>query len=480
MKLKTHLISQQAKNDLYNFLYRNANDNNNININNELSNKNIRIASFYYSPIYKEIYFIKTIPWGPCDILNINDPNIIYSLANDIYVKIVNNNMYDSHLIVSYDIYYNRKRDRAGLFHRDMNNLIPPEKMINLPYDIDAINMFNQPNYVSLEFFSEPGKLYLGPEVIYYPEDTSSEFNQQIVYKNIADTRKTSFRVLVQDGTVIMFNNFAYIHATPTTIPIIVNEEIQMDTTALFIDNPYRLGQTNDISEPILNTENDIRTFVRSYIKILDATKSLPIDSSQIIRNVLYNNQNVNTVFKVNQVSPNDYFQFNPLEISKHIRGGTISLDNFYTINNFPTIINPTTQIKKATQTKQISKIEPIKLMNFKIKNDHIKINLDIDYPEIKKKYIGIMQKKENEFLKMIKSKKIGNRKTRFKTRSKSKMKTRSKSKMKSSKIKSKSTKMKTRTKSKMKTRTKSKMRSSKSKSKMKTRSKSKMKSSNK
>lgn len=471
--LENNLISDVGKSNIINKFYFNNRDfiNMSKNVNAFLTSRHIRIASFCYNPQKKAIFLIKPVPLGTFDILTNVDEEIINLLAQDIFVKIKNQNLHN-YTIFSYDIYYDRKRHSAGVFHRDMNNLVPEELIRASGYTESAINLFNQPNFVSLEFFAEPNKLYLGPELIYYPEEPGlPNINVDQLTNIIRNSgNRQSLRVLVQNGSIITFNNLITTHATPLTDKNYI-DPTALDPSLLFYDNPYRLRQESDINDAIINTERDVRTFIRTYITLLDYN---PIEDNNVISEIPIDY--IFNILKANGTNDSDFI-FRNVEPEKDIKGGKTSLSMpFNNIDNIkPTLIMEPIKGKykykeQMSLMKQNNKIEPsTQLTNFKIANAPIKINLDVVvYPEIKKKYVNAMIKKEIEFLKIIMTSK--------KKSSRTKTKSRTKPKSKSSSRTSSRTKPKSKSRSSSRTKTKSKT-SSKTKLKSKTRSKTKPKS---
>jgi hypothetical protein len=400
-KLDDKLCSYDGKKKMFETKYPELQDQAHGYINHFLSKRNIRIASFLYNPELNIIYKINTIPISDIDILhNFDDDDLLNTLSQDMYMKILINELQDSYVIFSYDIYYNRKRNLAGLFHRDtfLYQETQTQRDNTNGYHIEFIDICNIPIHVSLEFFCKNDKIYLGPELIEYTENRRANEVRGNTLINLLNNR-LSHRVLVTDGSVVMFNNLNAIHATPLTYNDDNNNYLDYDSNLLYKNNPHRLGQYNDTRDltPIKNTDNDIRTFLRTFVKTVNKD----------IFTYLKNNNKI-----IDEIDINEFLidfpvtNFVTYDPRRDLRGGTTLLNTFNRDNIDRVDMNmnnPTVFMQTTKKPKQIIKVEPmIELPNFKIKNVPIKVKLNVNYSGIENKYITTMQQKEAQFLQML------------------------------------------------------------------------------
>jgi hypothetical protein len=329
-------------------------------------------------------------------------------------------------LIFNFDIYYNRTRDRAGVFHRDIS---PMSGLVN---------------NISLEFFAEEGTVFLGPEVIIHDagneplEVLSNVYEHEMIDEKLRNmsltnnwSNKMSLRVMCQDATTILFNNMALIHATPTT-------------NASFLTNySERIEATQPLHPAVINTNTMARSFLRTHIVVIDPT-------TPIINAILF--EPINAYFLSAVTSGMDYIN-TPLEM-RDLLGGAILSENIPKVKVFIKSNNKSTKNKKISK-KQSRTIRGSKASNvdfisdFKIVGKVSKPFIEVKSNSAFKKVKNKKEIKQNE-LKLLKTlKMLANMKLREKYRNKKVLKKISKRKSKS-KSKRKSTRKSKRTSIKM------------------------------
>lgn len=381
-------------------------------------------------------------------------------------------------LLINCDIYYNRSNVQGGHFHRDIAAITHDVNLASVAtaaafgldpdYVANVVEFGNIPQNVSLEFFSPeiPSPVFLGPEVFlrdiaagenptvrYSDADVRTEFlDRRIIAVQAAATapvqiaqaqavaaaahpfdihaqaapgqilaaaaevaaRARSLRVLVTNGTTVLFNNFTAIHATPITQPYQV---LQTDLTPFhglgnpFEDDENRLENENPHHPAVAITRDNPRTFLRTWIAaapewfIIKDYPNLPIKGFQALAEIAG--------------LPAVYFlELNPSQIF----GGSIrDPQNKVKINNFKILGDP--------------------------KNPIVKINCDVPFEEIKgPENIEKYKLKELEFINKLISKKGGknnrrkykktyNRKTKKSTKTKKAKKHHKNTKSKRSKM---------------------------------------------
>lgn len=311
-------------------------------------------------------------------------------------------------LLISCDIYYNRGNTYGGHFHRDIDtspiavhyaeiNALNAAASFN-PHDRDRIvlqaknvvKFGNRPQNVSLDFFSPVGNVFLGPEVFLTPLEenppvrysdslVNEEFlrRRSIVPATIDDFSARSLRVLVQNGTTVLFNNYEAIHASPITRPYQVLRHDLREHPGL--GNPFerdqnRLENQNPQHIAVGMTENNPRTFLRTWFS--------PAPDGFLIRN--YPHVEIPGIYALAQ-RPSLPVNFPELTIGQ-LFGGSI-------INSYQNESN--------------------NLVNFKIlgdpKNPIVKVNYDVPFEEIKgPENIEKYKLRELEILKKLIGKKGG------------------------------------------------------------------------
>jgi hypothetical protein len=223
----------------------------------------VRFASFYfYKPpddIVKSVYLIETIPINFYS-LNLDTNNeyfvtILQSLLFKISREIHYIGLDPGHYTISLDVYYERGPSFAGKFHRD-----PSEGSLT-----------KLPKYVSLEFFAPPNRTYLATELIFSPtqppqgvETHDPEYIRGLVASETNIGQPQSMRLLVQDRSIIIFDNELLIHATP----IVRRGDSPFDENTPF-DDPNRAENTADphLQQICQNTRNERRSYIRSVIQ---------------------------------------------------------------------------------------------------------------------------------------------------------------------------------------------------------------------
>jgi hypothetical protein len=316
-----------------------------------------------------------------------------------------------NHLIVNIDVYYNRGRENAGVFHQDRL--------------LGSTRPGDNPLYVSLEFFMDPTIISLGPEAIIRPENygTADRYDDDELVQTI-QSRATninteyvaqstipsymSMRTLIKDGTITMFNNLEIIHATPFTEAYPSSREPRRLINPIIGFGTYRRAERRISLTPIVTST---QTTTRSFLRMWFAEVPYTIDESC-------------------------------LEIPTDL------LERLLEINRTELTVHPT---QPLTLEQIAGASNQIELTNFVIfgnaNKPNIKINVDVPYDDIKgidniKKYQEIESKFLNAYLKQVQIlKKGGKRKTKKSRKRKSKKRKSRKTKRKSRKTKRKSRK---------------------------------------
>ena len=195
-----------------------------------------RFASFYVkitleNPV--EIQFIDTLPLYTVYSLKLNgtheNNNIVNIMCRSILTQLhviglIGNDltgMAEEHYIMSFDVYYNR-RNGIG-FHKD-----------------HSIGYGNNSRYVSIEYFTN--NVIRGPDVLITHDEESLPTNYSSEVKT----------TLVENGSVILFDNKLMFHSTPDTTQY-NNEPIT-----------ERMRRANE------HTPNVKRSFVRCWVSPID------------------------------------------------------------------------------------------------------------------------------------------------------------------------------------------------------------------
>jgi len=412
----------------------------------ELFSKNIRFASYYielkhsgsgrYSPIV-DAYVINTIPvknFYVIDLLKVPTEFVKYSQPGGVFDTLLYKILYELKvlsyqldglgrdslekpykLLINFDIYYNRSRDLAGAFHRDIST-----------------GLGNNPIYVSLEFFGEnKDAIFFGPEVFCHTTETESIEVQMERYSDI-DLRNEvlrrreenspfskSLRLLCKPQTTIIFNNHLAIHASPITDPYLAFHQGR-ETDVLgtpFHDESQRLETTAPAHQVVETTRTVRRTFLRTWISsgegfTLDRPNSRRLEGFGLLQRIAE--------------TPDIAFSVITQEI---LFGGAIVDGQDETIKTStlkePTIESPMF-LKSETGLKDIvtdkinktDSTDSTELDNFKIVgnplNSRVQINLDVPFEEITgDENIEKYKLKEISFIKEIINKKGGNKKIR-------------------------------------------------------------------
>jgi hypothetical protein len=200
-------------------------------------------------------------------------------------------------LMANFDIYYDRHRSVGGLFHRDTN-----------------LGLGNEVINFSLEYFTDNEYIFLGPEIL--PVTIEEEVSHpQINVKReglSSYTQKTphhvddiikwraevphadfdsvahqypfppdkSLRLLAKDGTTMMCNEEALIHATPALKSNRYEDptiEYKRANIATFLSDTQRLDVQNPHHPVVQSTEWEQRSFVRTHYA------RVPLDYQPII-----------------------------------------------------------------------------------------------------------------------------------------------------------------------------------------------------
>jgi hypothetical protein len=291
-------------------------------------------------------------------------------------------------LLISFDIYYNRARDRAGIWHRDTTHYIG-----------------SHPINVSLEFFTDDSVYFLGPEALIHsvagesPEVYLDRYADYQV-KAMLDSRKAypgtgsdkSFRLLCRNRTTILFNNYELIHATPITEPIEPKEEGAPYINVLG-DDARRLETTVPQHPIVQNTRHLKRSFLRTHISGISSSTSVSYTPPE-------NSIKLNSLFVLGLIQSIPGIDYDATTVTEEdLYGGTIIQNNL---------------------TNKISSSET-ELLDFKIVGNPLKpvveLNLNVPFEEVS----GENNIKNNEFqlLSFISSisKKTGGKNRRYKKR---------------------------------------------------------------
>jgi len=222
----------------------------------DLSREAVRFASFYFVkteglPV-TEIYQIDTIPVIGTYIVQLSSADIINALSYKIEREINVLNLDPGGYVISLDVYYYRMSDRAGVFHRDF-------------HDLEG----NIAKYVSLEYFTDHTRVYLGPETIFHPFQDLERFVdvnasvRELVANATAANFPQSMRLLIKDGSIIIFDNQSLIHATPMTRP---GSETPFGIYTPFNSATRMENIEADYARQICENTEGIRSFIRSMI----------------------------------------------------------------------------------------------------------------------------------------------------------------------------------------------------------------------
>jgi len=295
----------------------------------------------------------------------------------------------------SFDVYYNRRRDprepasdSSGRFHRDMSS-----------------GLGNDTDYVSLEYFIEDDDVViLGPEVLEKPYDSNNrENNSSFTVRGMYLQGSTSSRILAKNGSTILFDNKALIHATPITHPIPETIFGVTSLTNAFQGSQRRIELVNPEHEVVVNTETGNRSFVRCWIASAN-------NHQEAIPNMIGLQYARGTLQAINaSIAP-----FNGSEVThEDIFGGSLNIEN-YTVANMKTSSFLKPEIKPLVKPEIKPKdMVSEKLFDFKIvgdpSNPPIELNLDVPFEEITgKSNINNYKLKEMAFIKAIVNKKGG------------------------------------------------------------------------
>ena len=134
-------------------------------------------------------------------------------LANEIRaVAAVRPFIVGENFVVTYDLILSRNIERGGGYHRDMRN----------QSDEAVAGVYNPFDFITLQFFTKKDIVCSGPEILAeFPHSGGVfGFSPALVKHeydiSVAANRNVSTRCLVQDGSLIVFENRSNIHATPT------------------------------------------------------------------------------------------------------------------------------------------------------------------------------------------------------------------------------------------------------------------------
>jgi hypothetical protein len=198
---------------------------------------------------------------------------IISQLPNELYRNLIDKLTYDLSLtgeynvpnksfIFSFDVYWNRRRESSGGYHRDVD-----------------VSVETQTRMFSIEIFSPPDIVVLGTEVFEadfkeLPHNdtggvTEAALTTFIQRRVPGDVRTRSHRFLVTDGTVVLVNNNRTVHATP----ICDDTRATGICSGLFLD-PHRYENRGEPEARAIveSTKRNPRSFIRCWISDSDPT----------------------------------------------------------------------------------------------------------------------------------------------------------------------------------------------------------------
>ena len=177
-------------------------------------------------------------------------------------------------LMANFDIYYDRHRSFRGLFHRDTN-----------------IGLGNEVIDFSLEYFTDNEYIFLGPEVLPltieeevshpqinvkreglssyaqktpHPVDNIIKWRAEVPHQYPLPPDK-SLRLLAKDGTTMMCNDEAVIHATPALKLHRYSIEYKRANIDMLSSDTQRLDIQNPQHPVVQSTEWKQRSFVRTH-----------------------------------------------------------------------------------------------------------------------------------------------------------------------------------------------------------------------
>ena len=177
-------------------------------------------------------------------------------------------------LMANFDIYYDRHRSFRGLFHRDTN-----------------IGLGNEVIDFSLEYFTYNEYIFLGPEVLPltieeevshpqinvkreglssyaqktpHPVDNIIKWRAEVPHQYPLPPDK-SLRLLAKDGTTMMCNDEAVIHATPALKLHRYSIEYKRANIDMLSSDTQRLDIQNPQHPVVQSTEWKQRSFVRTH-----------------------------------------------------------------------------------------------------------------------------------------------------------------------------------------------------------------------
>lgn len=352
----------------------------------ELNDINIRFASFYVQIVNSKVTKLCIIPTIPAsgfyviDLVNyfIEDRSrmkyykifeyLIYKLLLEITLFGYMNDNETKEILVSIDVYYNRSKDRSGLFHRDM-----------------TFGIGSYVKHVSLEYFTESSELFLGPEVVL----KSIEGEDPMLYEgsaydssDISELNQRSLRLLAENGTVILFNNLETIHATPITELLDIHP-FKYDKSRLEI---------KDQENPIIKAT---QTLKRSFIRCWYASNQYNWKTYKLPEN--YIELDINEYLEIFNIKDTiTDMRFKKLEEKKDILGGGIKVQQpFYIQPKDDVQFIKTNNLDNKIQN--INKVKPINIINHKYSsnlfnfniygdplNPGFTLNFDLPFQEIK------------------------------------------------------------------------------------------------
>jgi len=219
---------------------------------------------------------------------------------------------------------------------------------------------------------------------------------------SLVEASARSLRVLVTDGTTVLFNNFAAIHATPITQPYQVLHPDLTPTPGL--GNPFETDQNRlEVTAPqhpaVAITRDDPRTFLRIWFAA----------APEWFRITEYPNIQIGGLHALAEIAVFPAVDFPELNPSQIYGGSTISSYEDESKKPISTLLKSEYNLKNET----INKSEYNNLVNFKIsgdpKNPIVKINCDVPFEEINgPENIEKYKDKELEFLKKLVNQKGG------------------------------------------------------------------------
>jgi len=320
-------------------------------------------------------------------------------------------------LLISFDIYYNRSKASAGIWHRDSTHYIG-----------------SHPIYASLEFFTGDGIYFLGPDALIHsaagePPEVYLDRYADYKVKAMLDSRRAypgtgipkSFRLLCRNRTTILFNNYELIHATPITEPIEPKEEGAPYINVLGHDE--RRLETVAPQHPIVqNTRTLKRSFLRTHISGISSSTGVSYTPPE-------NSIKLNTFFVLGLIQAIPGIDYHATAVTEEDLYGGTTIENIQPeVNSLNKLnnsnikqVNPLLETKIQNNLTNKTPSSETELLEFKIVGNPLKpvveLNFDVPFQEVTGE--NNIQKNELELVSFISSisNKKGGKNRRYKKR---------------------------------------------------------------